>query len=70
MGNGAGTDGLSTDREEILVETYTDFAQVYDTFMDNIPYEEWAEYIKEILRRQNVADGLVLDLGCGTGTLT
>lgn len=70
MGNRAGTDGLITDREELQMEAYTGFAQVYDTFMDNIPYEEWAEYIKEILRRQKITDGLVLDLGCGTGTLT
>ena len=32
------------------MEAYTGFAQVYDTFMDNVPYEEWADYYKEILR--------------------
>ena len=25
------------------MEAYTSFAEVYDTFMDNVPYEEWAE---------------------------
>ena len=23
------------------MEAYTSFAAVYDTFMDNVPYEEW-----------------------------
>lgn len=49
---------------------YSDFASVYDMFMDNIPYEEWCEYIVALLKKYNINDGLVLDLGCGTGTLT
>ncbi len=49
---------------------YSDFASVYDMFMDNIPYEEWCEYITMLLKKYNINDGLVLDLGCGTGTLT
>ena len=83
------------------MEAYTDFAGVYDTFMDETPYEEWAEFIHELIREygisqavatknednkvegisseedagnlQEVLDSerdLVLDLGCGTGTLT
>ena len=52
------------------MEAYTGFAEVYDTFMDNVPYEEWAEYLHETLSGYNVDDGLVLDLGCGTGALT
>lgn len=52
------------------MEAYTSFAAVYDTFMDNIPYEEWTEYLAELLAEYEVTDGIVLDLGCGTGTLT
>lgn len=52
------------------MEAYTSFARVYDTFMDNIPYEEWAEYLTGLLREYEVKDGLVLDLGCGTGNMT
>ena len=52
------------------MEAYTSFAEVYDTFMDNIPYEEWAEYLAELLQEYDIEDGLVLDLGCGTGSLT
>ena len=52
------------------MEAYTSFARVYDTFMDNIPYEEWGKYLTALLEEYNVTDGLVLDLGCGTGTMT
>ena len=52
------------------MEAYTSFASVYDTFMDNVPYEEWGEYIHSMLCEYGVKDGIVLDLGCGTGTMT
>lgn len=50
-------------------QAYTSFAQVYDLLMDNVPYEEWGRYIGEALREAGIRDGLVLDLGCGTGRL-
>ena len=52
------------------MDAYTSFARVYDLFMDNIPYHEWCAYLTGLLREYGVEDGLVLDLGCGTGTLT
>lgn len=92
------------------MEAYTDFAQVYDIFMDDTPYQEWADFLAELIGRYGISkpieesvpgdgvsvmettdspDGmavrnkegeaeqllaserdLVLDLGCGTGTLT
>ncbi len=52
------------------MDAYTSFAQVYDLFMDNVPYEEWAAYVQGILLEYGIEDGLVLDLGCGTGSLT
>ena len=89
------------------MEAYTGFAQVYDTFMDDTPYEEWSRFLLALLQKHregrqdpvscgNVpADGkgtgnnyaietddnvikenlhqeqnTILDLGCGTGTLT
>lgn len=69
----------------MTMETYTDFARVYDTFMDDTPYEEWCDYLVELIekhRRVSEYDNSVtndnlrqernsiLDLGCGTGTLT
>lgn len=52
------------------MDAYTSFAEVYDGFMDNIPYREWADYVEDLLREQGIEDGLVLELGCGTGSLT
>lgn len=72
------------------MEAYTDFAQVYDTFMDDTPYGEWCEYLSGLLERYRPAESVcvkncddsvtndnlrqerntILDLGCGTGTLT
>ncbi len=49
---------------------YQTFAQVYDILMDNVPYEEWARSLAGLLKEYGIADGLVLDLGCGTGTMT
>lgn len=66
------------------MEAYTDFAGVYDTFMDDTPYREWTDFLAELIEKygiskpvrdkeQGILDSernLVLDLGCGTGTLT
>lgn len=71
------------------MEAYTDFASVYDTFMDETPYEEWCEFLVSLLEKYGKQDNecnvqtldeaednlqqernSILDLGCGTGTLT
>lgn len=52
------------------MEAYTEFATVYDTFMDNVPYEAWKKYLVDILKAEGINDGLLLELGCGTGRMT
>lgn len=52
------------------MDAYTGFASVYDMFMDNIPYEEWCGYLTSLLREYGAGEGILLDLGCGTGSLT
>ena len=89
------------------MEAYTGFAQVYDTFMDDTPYEEWSRFLPALLQKHRgggqdsvlsgtvPADGkgtgnhyaietddnvikenlrqeqnTILDLGCGTGSMT
>ena len=52
------------------METYSGFAGVYDEFMDDVPYERWAHQCSDILKAHGITDGIVCDLGCGTGTLT
>lgn len=51
-------------------ESYIDFAHVYDELMDETPYNAWLEIITDELTAHGINDGLVLDLGCGTGTMT
>lgn len=49
--------------------TYNAFAKVYDTFMDNIPYDKWAEGITGILEEKGINPGAkICETGCGTGT--
>ena len=52
------------------MEAYSGFAKVYDLFMDNIPYEEWTDYVKELFAEEGIKEGILLDLGCGTGSVT
>lgn len=52
------------------MSSYENFARVYDLFMDNIPYEEWCGYLTGLLQEYGVTEGLVLELGCGTGNMT
>lgn len=52
------------------MDAYTSFAEVYDIFMDNVPYGEWGDYLHELLWEYGIEEGIVLELGCGTGSLT
>lgn len=52
------------------MEAYTSFALVYDDLMNNIPYQEWADYIIALLNRYGVEEGILLELGSGTGSIT
>ena len=52
------------------MEAYTSFASIYDLFMDNVPYDEWCGQLVKILSEHGIRDGIVAELGCGTGCLT
>ena len=52
------------------MDAYTGFAHVYDMFMDNIPYDTWADNIKALFEKYNMPMEIVCDLGCGTGQMT
>lgn len=51
-------------------DSYRNFAQVYDLFMNDVPYEMWTDYLQSLLCEYKVENGLVLELGCGTGSVT
>lgn len=52
------------------MDIYTGFARVYDIFMQDVPYEAWKDYLAGVLCREGITDGLICELGCGTGKMT
>lgn len=48
---------------------YDNFAGVYDALMDDVPYVEWGKFIYDYLALHNISEGLMLELGCGTGRM-
>lgn len=51
------------------MDSYVDFAYVYDKLICQ-DYEKWADYTEKIFEKNNIKPNLVLDLGCGTGSIT
>ncbi len=49
---------------------FTALAAVYDAIMDEVEYDDWAEFILELLNQENAKPKTVLDLACGTGNST
>lgn len=56
-----------TTQSVIFTPPYTMLAEVYDAMMSHVDYKRWAKYVRNILKRENCRDGLLFDLGCGTG---
>ena len=50
--------------------SYESFAKVYDELMDNVPYDTWTEHLIRDLKEYDITDGLICELGCGTGNVT
>ncbi len=46
------------------------FAGVYDIFTEGVDYKSRADYILSLLRNNGIENGTLLDLACGTGSLT
>lgn len=49
---------------------YSALAGLYDALTDNVPYEKYAAHIERLFRRYRQKPSIVLDLACGTGSLT
>lgn len=52
------------------MSSYKSFASVYDLLTSNIPYLKRGEYFFEILCRRGKSTGILVDLACGTGSLS
>ncbi len=53
-----------------MENAYGSFAGVYEELMDNVPYDAWCSRILELFREAGLSEGLVAELGCGTGSMT
>lgn len=49
---------------------YGDFAYYYDLLTENVDYPERCDYICNLLAQNGVGKGILLDLACGTGSLS
>lgn len=49
---------------------YALLSEYYDRFTDDVPYERWADFFEHIFRQKGQKPQLILDLACGTGSLT
>lgn len=50
--------------------SYQSFAEFYDVLTDNVGYAKLSNYICSLLSEHGIDGGLLLDLACGTGTLS
>ena len=53
-----------------MINSYQGFAALYDALTFDVDYENIADFIYACLQKNGISKGLVLDLACGTGTLT
>ncbi len=52
------------------MDAYGKFANIYDQLMSDVPYDDIATLIDREIKAQQIKNTIVLDLACGTGTLT
>ena len=49
---------------------YTALARFYDMLNDEVAYEKWADYLEKLIKKYAKSTDIVLELACGTGTLS
>jgi ubiquinone/menaquinone biosynthesis C-methylase UbiE len=52
------------------MQAYQFFATYYDRLMADAPYERWQQFFQEALRKYSINPKRIVDIGCGTGTLS
>lgn len=49
---------------------YEGFAYVYDYLMQDVPYDEWVNFLKTKLQQNPAPGNQILEIACGTGELS
>lgn len=49
---------------------YTLLSEYYDRFTDDVPYDRWADFFEHIFAQRDCHPEVILDLACGTGSMT
>lgn len=62
--------GLRKRRAAIPMDNYGSFASYYDLLTADISYHDRCEYFDMLIRRHGGKKGILLDLACGTGSLS
>ncbi|MCR4649167.1 MAG: class I SAM-dependent methyltransferase [Lachnospiraceae bacterium] len=52
------------------MEAYTEFSKWYDELMEDVPYDEWFDFVSGKLSEYGIDEGLLCELGAGTGNFT
>lgn len=50
--------------------TYSEFANLYDALMMDVPYDEWVHFIHLQSKKYGIEGKKILDLACGTGEVS
>lgn len=52
------------------MSSYNFFAGLYDALTENVDYKVRSDYISDFFKAENINDGTLLDLACGTGSFS
>ncbi|MBC8589379.1 class I SAM-dependent DNA methyltransferase [Paratissierella segnis] len=52
------------------MNSYNEFATIYDELMNDFDYKRWADYIESIFEFYHKKPNKILEMACGTGNLT
>ncbi|MDX1586713.1 MAG: class I SAM-dependent methyltransferase [Balneolaceae bacterium] len=56
--------------DRITQPEYSRLAEIYDYLMQNVDYDVWADFIDEIIQVHHPNPQSILELACGTGSLS
>ncbi len=53
-----------------MVDQYCGFAHLYDRLMEDVDYEDWANYVEKVMVQNRNKPHKILEIACGTGNVT